>query len=204
MYMPTIYLDDGHGNKTPGKRTPKFKDGSFIHENEFNKPVCNYLEHYAKGKGFRVIQVAPEESDTPLAIRVQRANSDYQKLRKRYPVTPWNKLAAYISIHYNAQDDQWGGVKGGVETYCNNNSLEGSILASCIQNQLAMGTSQYNRGFKEAGFYVLRKTLMVSVLVEAGFMDHEYEAKLMKNESFQKEVAREILTGLCLYWGIRK
>lgn len=204
MYMPTLYLDDGHGGKTPGKRTPKFKNGTFIHENEFNRSVCNYLERFAKSKGFRVIQVSPEGSDTPLAIRVERANTDYRKLREQYTAVPWNKLAAYISIHYNAQDEQWGGTKGGIETYFYTNSLEGHILASFIQNNLTMGTQQVNRGTKEAGFYVIRKTNMVAILVEAGFMDNEREAKLMIEPAFQREVAIEILSGLCQYWGIRK
>ena len=31
--LTIIYLDDGHGMKTNGKRTPKFEDNTFMHEN---------------------------------------------------------------------------------------------------------------------------------------------------------------------------
>ena len=38
--MRKISIDDGHGAETPGKRTPKFADGSAMKENEFNKIVA--------------------------------------------------------------------------------------------------------------------------------------------------------------------
>ena len=36
-----ILYDDGHGEfpLTPGKRTPIFPDGTFMHENDFNSEV---------------------------------------------------------------------------------------------------------------------------------------------------------------------
>ena len=45
-----VILDSGHGLNTLGKRTPLFADGTFMHENEFNRSVVrkidNILEQY--------------------------------------------------------------------------------------------------------------------------------------------------------------
>ncbi len=49
----TIALDDGHGMETAGKRTPKFNDGTFMRENEFNRAVVNYLNVELKRCGFK-------------------------------------------------------------------------------------------------------------------------------------------------------
>ena len=55
MKKPFVILDDGHGVKTPGKRSPLddeltrikcrlFCPCDFFKEKEFNQPVCNFLE----------------------------------------------------------------------------------------------------------------------------------------------------------------
>jgi N-acetylmuramoyl-L-alanine amidase len=62
-----IALDNGHGLNTPGKRTPKFKDGTkstytkkdFMHEWEFNRGVVKRMKPLLERKGFQVIEVSP-------------------------------------------------------------------------------------------------------------------------------------------------
>jgi N-acetylmuramoyl-L-alanine amidase len=73
--------DDGHGmyNQTgsaenPGKRTPIFPDGHYTLEDEFNKSACNYFLSACQRCGFRTIQLAPEDTNTSLSTRTNRAN----------------------------------------------------------------------------------------------------------------------------------
>ena len=56
--MKKISIDDGHGDETAGKRTPKFADGTIMKENEFNKIVAGYLEVALKRCGFAVVQTS--------------------------------------------------------------------------------------------------------------------------------------------------
>jgi len=196
-YVPTLFIDDGHGEGTPGKRTP---DG--VQENRFNKPTAEKLGNKALAMGWNVVYTAPELKDVPLSVRTDRANAEYAKLKQKYPGVDPKKLAIFVSIHYNAYDGKYDTNKGGVETYHYPGSTGGKALASAIQKYLAMGTPQINRGVKSANFHVLRETHMIAALVEAGFMDDRTEAALMLNEDFQDEVATEILKGCCEYIGI--
>lgn len=196
-FIPNIYIDDGHGVDTPGKRTP---DG--VRENLFNRPTAVKLDKLARELGFTTTLVAPELHDVPLETRVERVKRNFEKLKEKYPDQDPENLAVFISIHYNAQDEEWGGTQGGVETYYYPGSTRGEKLAALIQQELIKGTPQRNRGIKTANFYVLRKTPVPAVLVEAGFMDYKPEADLMTDDNFQEEVASEILAGVCKYYGL--
>jgi len=202
-YTPTLYIDDGHGMETPGKRTPTMPDGSVIKENEFNRPTADKLEALAKAVGFRVVQSAPEISEPGLTARTSRINADYAAQRKLYPKVPWDKLAVGASIHFNAFDGVMDskGRKGGVDVFYHATSEPGKQLATLVLKNLMAGTQQANRGINGANLHMTRETDPVFILCECGFMDVLKEAQLMKKEAFQLECATEILAGVCEYYG---
>jgi len=183
-----LAIDDGHGAKTSGKRTPKYEDGSYIPENDFNSRCAEFLRQAAIRCGITPVMCAPGDADHSLPNRVAVANNA--------------KADVFVSIHYNAGDDQWGGNAGGVETWYYRTSSTGPRLAALIQKELVKGTEQENRGIKAGGFYVTRKTAMPAVLVECGFMDYRPEADLMLKEFFQKETAEDICRGVCAFLNV--
>lgn len=201
-YQPTLYVDDGHGEGTSGKRTPKLPDGTVILENHFNRPTSELFCKLAEEIGFRILKTSPEIEDTPLLTRTNRANEDFKKLKTKYPKIEKSKLALYISFHYNAYDGVFNEKKGGIETLYYPTSVEGKKLATLIQKELIQGTKQYDRGIKPRGdLHILRETNMVAVIIEAGFMDKYEEAILMLQPQFQLEVATETITAICKYFG---
>lgn len=185
-----VALDDGHGMSTSGKRTPYIAElGRFVHENEFNRAVVGYLNLALQRCGINTLLVAPTDADTSLYNRVKLANN--------------NKADAYVSIHYNALDGSFdGNDPSGLSIFHYKTSTGGKKLATSIHKYLVNGTAQVDRGVKSEAFYVLRKTKMVAVLSENGFMDNKEEALLMVNADFQKEVAEEHCQGICEYFGI--
>lgn len=192
-----ISLDDGHGAETAGKRTPILPNGlkskdtgkSFMHENEFNRAVKRKLKDHLERCGFKTLLVAPTDVDTPLKTRTDLANA--------------KKADAYVSIHANAFDGKFdGNDPEGIETFHYPNSVNGKRLATLVHKHLIKGTKQKDRGVKTANFHVLRETNMVSILVEAGFMDNLYEAKLLLSDPFREEVAIEIAKGICDYFKV--
>ena len=72
-----IALDNGHGIKTPGKRTPKWTDGTkslytkrdYMHEWEFNRGVVKRLKVELERNGFRVLEVSPTETEVGMPER---------------------------------------------------------------------------------------------------------------------------------------
>ncbi|GLB58684.1 N-acetylmuramoyl-L-alanine amidase [Cytobacillus sp. NCCP-133] len=185
-----IAIDAGHEYNTAGKRTPKFDNGDFMHEWEFNYAVAIELEKILKRCGFRTLNVNPDKSETSLAQRVSKANTAGADF--------------YISIHANALTGKWGNAKG-IETFVwpsKNGSSE--KIGRLIHKHLMTGTNMVDRGVKDGSWlYVIKHTKMPSVLVECGFMDNLREAKLLMSSSYRQECAVEIAKGICEGFGVK-
>ncbi|MEW8997888.1 MAG: N-acetylmuramoyl-L-alanine amidase [Thermoanaerobacter sp.] len=186
--MAKVAIDNGHGLNTAGKRTPKFPDGKQIREWEFNYPTARKLKEVLERCGLETILVSDTEEDTPLAVRVNRANDANADI--------------FVSIHFNAFKGEWG-THGGVETHYYPTSEKGKRLAQLVQAELAKATGRRDRGIWASDFYVLRKTKMPAILCECGFMDNLEEAKLMLDENYQWTVAEAIGRGICAYLGVK-
>lgn len=189
--MKCIAIDDGHGMETAGKRTPVFPDGTVMRENEFNNAVAVYLEKELKNCGFETIRVSPENTDTPLETRVQRANNA--------------KADCYISIHANAYGTEWNEACG-IETWVFEGAKNGGDtcqLAEALQSSLVKKTGAKNRGVKTSGaLYVLNATKMPAALVECGFMTNLKEAELLKDENYRLTCAKALCYALCSFFAV--
>jgi len=65
-------------------------------------------------------------------------------------------------------------------------------LAAKIQEQFRERVGRFDRGVKQAGFLVLYKTTMPSVLIETGFLTHKDEEKFLNSEIGQEYMASAI------------
>ncbi|NOZ46895.1 MAG: N-acetylmuramoyl-L-alanine amidase [Chlorobi bacterium] len=78
--------------------------------------------------------------------------------------------------------------------------LEQSLeFASLVQDEFRNRAKRYNRGIKQAGFLVLWKTTMPSVLVETGFISNSTEEKYLMSESGQNIIASAIYRAIKEY-----
>lgn len=201
-YQPTIYIGDGHGIDTAGKRTPWIHGVGQIKENEFNKPVVDLFEKLATAVGFRVVQISPEDKEPGLSVRSGRVNKDFKTLRAANPGRPWHEIAIGVSVHFNAYNGKFDGKRGGVSVFASAKSPHGQRLAADVLRNLLHGYSQVSRGVKTNNLHMTRETLPVFILAECGFMDKLEEAKKMRDPGFQLETATELLAGACDYFGI--
>lgn len=91
-----------------------------------------------------------------------------------------------------------------------NSKLEESLLLaaktqdSLVKFAYAQSANQFNRGVKQAPFYVLVGAKMPSILVEAGFMSNAKEAAMLKNPAHRKNIAYGIFKGLQNYIELHK
>ena len=65
-------------------------------------------------------------------------------------------------------------------------------FASKVQSQFKEKTGRYSRGVKQAGFLVLYKTTMPSVLIETGFLTNSVEEKFLNTAGGQDQIASAI------------
>lgn len=90
-----ILLDNGHAKSTPGKRSPKFEDGSQFFEYEFNRDIVKRIASELSKAGIKYHILVPEiTSDISLSTRAARANKYCNQYGK--------DNCLFISIHVNA------------------------------------------------------------------------------------------------------
>lgn len=73
------------------------------------------------------------------------------------------------------------------------------LLASFIQNNFTQELDRRNRGVKQAGFLVLRKTYMPSVLIETGFLSNDEEGHFLSSRKGQNAIAEAIANAVLEY-----
>ena len=68
-----------------------------------------------------------------------------------------------------------------------------------VQNEFKRNTNQRDKGVKQAGFLVLRKTAMPSLLVEVGFVNNPRDASYITSKSGQNDLAQAIYSAFHKY-----
>ena len=195
-----ITIEAGHGMNTAGKRTPTFPEGGIMKENEFNEGAVKYFKEIFKyTPNVEVFDCATEIEDTPLTVRVSRANSRLADVIVKYGKE--NVKSVHVSIHANAYLAVWG-TWGGQGVFYNTGSVEGKKLAETVLLTLKEGTVLRDRGADPANFYMVKYTIAPSVLVESAFMDNLEEARLLQSDAFRKETGEDIARGVAKYLGI--
>ncbi|HMT30059.1 MAG TPA: N-acetylmuramoyl-L-alanine amidase [Bacteroidia bacterium] len=77
-----------------------------------------------------------------------------------------------------------------------NQSLQ---FASHVQEQFENNSGRFNRGVRQAGFLVLFRTAMPSVLIELGFLTNKSDEKYLISEKGQESMATSILKAFKQY-----
>lgn len=78
-----------------------------------------------------------------------------------------------------------------------NNSI---LLADKVQRNLVSTTKMVNRGVKQAGFWVLYKVSMPSILIEMGFLSNSEEEKYLADEKHKADIADAIFRSFASYY----
>ena len=72
------------------------------------------------------------------------------------------------------------------------------LAESCLTHLYGLSTL-YGRGVKQAGFAVLKSPRMPSILIEAAFLSHKDENKLLRDPGWQRDFARRVADGIESY-----
>lgn len=184
-----ILIDNGHGENTPGKRSP---DGSF-REYLYAREIAQEVVDRLRARGYDAERIVCETSDIPLAERVRRVNEVCGRLGA--------KNVLLVSIHCNAAGNgDWMNAEGW-SCYTSVGQTKADELADCfyrvaevkfvgrkIRRDLSDGDFDL-----EAGFYMLNRTKCPAVLTENFFMDNRRElAYILSAEGREAIVATHV------------
>ncbi len=173
----TVVLDPGHGGwDKGGLRNVK------LPEKNMTLLTALAVRDRLESAGLEVVMTRETDVYIPLSDRVSIGNS--------------HSNAIFVSIHYNAD---YGSSGNGVETYCGRGSAKSVPLRDAIHRQLVRKTGAKDRNPRTAGFYVLRYSNKVAVLVEGGFLSNPREAGKIATEEYRGLIADAITQGILDY-----
>ena len=79
--------------------------------------------------------------------------------------------------------------------------MEQSVkLAEMVQRGMVKNTALNDRGVSSAGFLVLHRTVMPSILVELGFISNSKDENLIASKEGQEKLAKGIFNGFSEYY----
>lgn len=182
-YLPlkgkVIVIDPGHGGRDPGAFS---LDG--IPEKTLNLQTARKTAYLLKLAGATVYLTRNSDRKYNLKDIVKFANK--------------TKADIFISIHYN-----FSGIRSASGTETLYYKRKSRNLALNIHRSLIRGIKRRDRGLRRVMLYVCNHTQMPSVIVEPVYISNPKESSLAKKQSFQKEIATDIVKGVKNYFRSR-
>ncbi|HMM48235.1 MAG TPA: N-acetylmuramoyl-L-alanine amidase [Miltoncostaeaceae bacterium] len=204
---PYIAVDPGHGDKdtgavgvlAPGTVTglPERADSqgrAVLYEKDVNFDIAQRLDRFLRRWGARTIMT--RTGDRAGGDRPFTTTTD--DLKARTDLANEVGVDLFVSIHNNSLGSPQG---TGTETFHYYYASEASKrLALSIQTELVATLGLPDRGVKEAGFYVLRHTVMPAVLVEGAFLTNPGDLAKLASPVERERIARAVGRGVQTYW----
>lgn len=191
-----IFIDNGHGLMTAGKRSP---DGQF-REAFYNREIARRIVADLQDRGYDAELLVPEEDDISLSERVRRINTACFLLGKANVIL--------VSIHVNAAGNgsKWMNATGWSVYTCKgqtaSDKLAECLCESAIKNfpgrRIRMDMSDGDMDWDE-NFYILRKSLCPAVLTENFFMDSHSDLEYLQSQAGKQAVVDTHVEGIVEY-----
>ena len=191
-----ILLDNGHGENTPGKRSPDGKLREYLYARE----ITEAIERELKLRGYDAERIVHENVDVPLAERARRVNELCGRLGTSNVIL--------ISIHCNAAGNgsEWMQARGWA-AYTSKGKTKADKLAECLYNAASCYLTgqklrkDYSDGDSdwEESFYILRKTKCPAVLTENFFQDNKDDVDYMLSSDGKQNIINTHVNGIIQY-----
>jgi N-acetylmuramoyl-L-alanine amidase len=201
-----VMIDAGHGGSDPGTENRALK----MQEKTFTLDVARRLKADLERRGFRVMMVRTAD--------VRLSSSQETDLKRRAAAANRAGADLFISIHFNSLPGNT--VTSGVETYAltpagqrstaaaarvradravhpgNRQDHWNAVLAAAVHRRLLTRLGAVDRGLKRARFAVLREVRCPAILVEAGFLSNQAEARRVATPAHRQNIAEAIADGI--------
>lgn len=174
-----IMIDAGHGGTDPGAI------GYGLLEKEIVLDVSKRVNSKLWNSLAKVSMTRTGDTKPSLDDRVRMAHESGADI--------------FVSIHVNSYSSS---SPNGTETFYNTTyaSAESKELAEEIQQELVAALGTYDRGVKQASFYVIKYTEIPSVLVELAFISNPNDAAKLADNTYRQKAADAIYKGIMNFY----
>ncbi len=221
--IQTVVIDAGHGGKDPGCH------GDFAHEKDVCLAMALKLGAMIKKKypAIKVIYTRDKDVFVELDERARIANRNHADLficihANAAGATAYGTETYVLGLHRTESQQRIAERENstiyleedGGEKYKDFDLSPDAIIARQLQLSVFLDQSinfasklqhefsaagRYDRGVKQAGFIVLYKTTMPSVLIETGFLTNPKEEKFLAGDATQAKMAGCMFTAFEKY-----
>lgn len=191
-----ILIDNGHGENTPGKRSP---DG-VLREYSYTRDIADSIVRELTTKGLDAERLVKENVDVPLAERARRVNEFCGKLGTSNVIL--------VSVHCNAAGSgaEWMKARGW-SAYTSKGQTKADKLANClyaiagnvfsgqkIRKDMSDGDPDW-----EENFYMIQKTKCPAVLTENFFQDNKEDVDFLLSSIGKQQIVKVHVDGITKY-----
>ena len=191
-----VLIDNGHGENTPGKRSP---DGR-LREWAYSREIADMVVIELRKRGIDAERIVKEDSDVPLSERCRRANAVYKETGKK---------AILISIHCNAAGNggSWLNARGWSVFVSNNASANSKKLATCLGEAAEVQRVTIRKQtpklmYWEQNLAICRDSNCPAVLTENFFQDNKEDVEYLLSREGKDTVSRIHIEGIVKYLGL--
>ena len=224
--LKTVVIDAGHGGKDPGAVANKGKEkditlavslklGKYIENNCKDVKVIYTRKKDEFVELFKRAQIAnTNNADLFICVHVNSSKKTYPYGTETYVMglhkTQGNLDVAMTENSVITKEDNYQNQYDGFDPHSpeafiifslfQNAYLDQSLnFAAKIQEQFSQKAKRLDRGVKQAGFLVLWKTSMPSILTEIGFLSNAEEAQYLLNDTNQNHIALSLFNAFKKY-----
>lgn len=186
----TILIDAGHGGVDPGAV------GKNSLEKDITLAVSKRVKVLVQQAGGKTIMVREEDVDLGTAQGLLKRKRE--DLAQRIQLAQDEQADVYLSIHVNSSPKD---TLTGPQIFYYADSVEGKLLAQCIQDQLNQlaGGKRVAKGNQE--LFILKKANRAAVMIELGFLSNSEEEQKLNDPNYQQQLAVAVYQGLANYLG---
>jgi N-acetylmuramoyl-L-alanine amidase len=176
-----VVIDPGHGGPDPGA-----VGIGGLRETDVVLDVSLQMARLLQARGVQVVMTRTSEVDVDLPPRVSLANS--------------SGADAFVSVHANALSMARPDVNGIETFYFEGAGSRSRAMAAALQQQmLAISPGTPDRGVRTGRFFVIRRTVMPSALVEMGFVTGSLDASRLADANYRRRMALALAAGVLQY-----
>ena len=181
----TIFLDEGHYEGCPGKRSPKFEDGSQFFEWKYCRELGKRIKEECDSLGIKCIRTTNKDVEASLTERAEHINNLFRREKKL------GRSALLISLHANsASNGDWGKATGW-EVFTTERTTNSDKFANILCEIFpSIFPDKKLRGHKEKDFTLLYIVNCPCVLTENFFYDNKKECLWMQEEDTINKIVK--------------